>query len=490
MKNHILRIASAALCLVLLFAAAPSDVYASTSAEIKEEIAELEAEAVEITERREDLQAQIAENAAMEDDTLYQKSLIDQEMTITQDEIANTQAQIEQYELLIAEKEAELDLAENNEEDLFFQYRERIRSMEEYGSVTYWSILFKASSFSDLLDRMDMIQEIARSDMAMMAELELASEEIRNAQVALEEAQALVEQEYSALALQEAELAAQSAEAQALIDGYAEEGVLLQSIYDEYELQQEAVLMDLAANQEAYAQALAEEEAARIAAEEEARRQAEEEARKEQERLEQESQNPPQDDDTSTTPSEPDDPQDDPTQDDTQQDDPAQDDTQQEEPQQPEPPQQSEPDPNVPPLPSNVIPDSAAPAGIGFMCPLSGYVLTSPFGWRIHPVYGYERFHYGVDLAAGEGTPIYAAASGTVTVATFEASAGNYVMISHSGGFATSYMHMTHYIVTPGQYVSQGQVIGYVGSTGLSTGAHLHFAVYYNGSFVNPMLYL
>ena len=471
----IMAVSLAVIMLVgLLAGTLAMSVHAASSAEIQEIIDQLEEQSEEIAAEQESLAEQIANTDQLEADMIEQKALIDQEMTLKHQEIENTLATIDQYELLIAEKEAELDLAENNEEDLFLQYRDRIRSMEEYGSVTYWSIIFKASSFSDLLDRMDMIQEIARSDMAMMAELEAASEEIRSAQLALEEAQTLVEAEYAALSEQEAELAAKSAEAQALIDGYVEEGVLLQDIYDQYELQQEAVLMDLAANQEAYAQALAAEEAARIAAEEEARRQAEEEARQEQERLEQENQDQPGGNES--VPDDPDDGSDAPSQDETQQ-----------EPQQPTPPVT---DPNAPPLPSNVIADSAAPAGIGFMCPLGGYVLTSPFGWRIHPVYGYEKFHYGVDLAAGEGTPIYAAAGGTVTVATYEASAGNYVMISHSGGFATSYMHMTHYIVTPGQYVSQGQVIGYVGSTGLSTGAHLHFAVYYNGKFVNPMLYL
>lgn len=442
-------------------------VHAASSAEIQEVIDQLEAESEAIIAQQETLTQQIAETDQLEADMMQQKAAIDQQMTLKHQEIENTLATIAQYELLIAEKEAELDIAEGNESALFESYRERIRAMEEYGGVTYWAILFKAGSFSDLLDRIDMIREIARSDQAMMEELELAAQEILSAQAELEAAQALMEEEYAALSLQEAELAAQSAEAQALIESYMEEGVLLQEIFDEYDLQQQAVLTDLAENQEAYALAVAAEEAARIAAEEEARRQAEEEARREQEeadRLEQET--APQPDNTQTETTQP------------------------EAPQTPQTPQAPQPDPYAPPLPSNVIPDSQAPAGIGFMSPLGWYSISSPFGWRIHPVYGYEKFHYGVDLSASQGTPIYAAAGGTVTVATYESSAGNYVMISHSGGFATSYLHMTHYVVAPGQYVSQGQVIGYVGSTGLSTGPHLHFAMYYNGKFVNPMIYL
>ena len=116
--------------------------------------------------------------------------------------------------------------------------------------------------------------------------------------------------------------------------------------------------------------------------------------------------------------------------------------------------------------------------------------MSSPYGYRVHPVYGDWRFHSGVDFGIGEGSPIYATRSGVVTTATYDWSAGYYVTINHGDGFASSYLHMTHYIVTAGDYVDQGQIIGYVGSTGTSTGPHLHFTIYYNGSTVNPMEYL
>ena len=110
---------------------------------------------------------------------------------------------------------------------------------------------------------------------------------------------------------------------------------------------------------------------------------------------------------------------------------------------------------------------------------------------RIHPIHKVERFHEGVDMAAPQGTPIYAAKSGKVTTTSYQAGgAGYYVSINHGDGFASIYMHMTHYIVKPGQHVSTGQVIGYVGSTGGSTGPHLHFGISYNGTYVNPMSYI
>ena len=132
------------------------------------------------------------------------------------------------------------------------------------------------------------------------------------------------------------------------------------------------------------------------------------------------------------------------------------------------------------------------PASSGWMQPLpaGSYRVSSTFGMRLHPVLGYYRMHNGVDFGCPQGTPIYASRSGQVTIATYSGSAGYYVSINHGDGWSSVYMHMTNYIVSAGQYVTQGQVIGYVGSTGYSTGPHLHFGISYNGTYVNPMNYL
>ena len=110
-------------------------------------------------------------------------------------------------------------------------------------------------------------------------------------------------------------------------------------------------------------------------------------------------------------------------------------------------------------------------------------------GHGIEDVYK-RQFHYGVDLAIGAGTPIYAAKSGTVVQSTMASVNGNYVTIQHSDGTSTLYAHMSSRAVSAGDYVAQGSVIGYVGTTGLSTGPHLHFEIYVNGSTVNPMEYV
>lgn len=111
---------------------------------------------------------------------------------------------------------------------------------------------------------------------------------------------------------------------------------------------------------------------------------------------------------------------------------------------------------------------------------------SSAYGWRIHPIYGTRKFHAGEDIPAGYGAEILAAASGTVITAGWVSGYGNYTVIDHGGGMMTAYGHQSSIAVSVGQTVTQGQVIGYVGSTGNSTGPHLHFEVYINGATVDP----
>lgn len=119
--------------------------------------------------------------------------------------------------------------------------------------------------------------------------------------------------------------------------------------------------------------------------------------------------------------------------------------------------------------------------------PIDGARLSSGFGARRHPILGYSIMHKGVDFAAPTGTPIQAAGSGTVEKAGWNGGYGNYVRIRHSNGFSTAYAHMSRIAAKPGTAVRQGQVIGYVGTTGMSTGAHLHYEVLVNNQQVNPL---
>ncbi len=120
--------------------------------------------------------------------------------------------------------------------------------------------------------------------------------------------------------------------------------------------------------------------------------------------------------------------------------------------------------------------------------PVQGKV-TSGFGYRIHPITGQYKLHTGVDINVGYGTPVYAADGGTVILAGWNGGYGNCIVISHGNGITTLYGHLSSIIVSSGQSVSQGQTIGYVGSTGNSTGPHLHWEVAVNGQQVNPLNY-
>ena len=130
-------------------------------------------------------------------------------------------------------------------------------------------------------------------------------------------------------------------------------------------------------------------------------------------------------------------------------------------------------------------PGSTATGSYTWPCPSCTYI-TSGYGNRIHPIFGTERWHSGIDIGAAAGATVIAADSGTVSVATYSSSYGNYVMIYHSNGTYTLYAHMSSIAVTAGQSVTKGDTIGYVGSTGWSTGPHLHFEIRNSGGTIDP----
>ena len=127
--------------------------------------------------------------------------------------------------------------------------------------------------------------------------------------------------------------------------------------------------------------------------------------------------------------------------------------------------------------------ESSTPSSAGLIWPVSG-PITSPFGWR------WGRMHQGIDIGVPMGTPIKAAAAGTIIYCGWESGYGNLTVIDHGGNLATAYGHQSSIAVTCGEHVAQGQVIGYVGCTGHCTGPHLHFEVRVGGNPVDPMGYL
>ena len=316
--------------------------------------------------------------------------------------------------------------------------------MEEEGEISYWSVLFKAKSFTDLIDRLNMMAEIHAADQRRMNELSEAASAVARAREALATEKAALETSRVELKESQAALDIKRAEADELLAELNEDKRALDQMEADYEAEEAELSAQIAAAEVEYTMALMAEVEARRKAEEERKRK-EEEERKKQEAANKKPGNSNSGSNNSG---------------------------------------------------GSTGGDSGSSSGSGAVSgekwgrPCSWVKLTSPYGYRIHPTLGYRKFHNGVDLANSQGTPIRAARSGKVTVATYGSTYGYYVTINHGDGYSSLYAHMTHYIVSKGQTVSKGQVIGYMGSTGRSTGPHLHFSIFYNGSSVNPMNYI
>lgn len=187
---------------------------AARSDDIQDEISDLQNEASAIKEKKKALQQEIDANKSETRDLVQEKSNIDRSVELTRQEVANTEAQIREYNKLIAAKQEELDVLLAEEAEKTTQYQTRLRAMEEGGTkVSYWAILFKATDFSDLLERIDMIQEIERSDRVMLDNLKESARRIAASREELAVEKISLEEQKDLLAQQKEELDAQRAEA-------------------------------------------------------------------------------------------------------------------------------------------------------------------------------------------------------------------------------------------------------------------------------------
>lgn len=389
---------------------------------LEEQIAELESKKEDLQAQREKLQAGLSEQSSQLDALIAEKSVLEQEIFLLGQEEDAINEQISAYNLLIADKQEELDAAQAKLTELQEQNRDRICAMEKDSGLSYWSILFNAGSFAELLDQMRMISQIHQGDQACLDALEAASREVAEATAALT-------QEREAAEATRQELTATQAELQEKQQKSMETLEELLALGDEYREAIEAAESDMD-----FILAEIDDKQTQLDWE------------KYQQWL---STSVPE-----TTP---------PTEAPTESTESTQE------------PQPSQPDNG---------------GSEGWVVPVDYVYISSPFGTRVHPITGVVTTHYGVDLAAYLGNPIYATRSGVVTQATYGASGGYYVYIDHGDGFTSIYLHMTHYIVSAGDYVEAGQVIGYCGSTGASTGPHLHFGLIYNGAYVDPTKYV
>ena len=413
---------AAVMLLTLFLGLIPGDASAASSSEIRKQINALKEEKEEISKQIAEVQAQYQENEDEIADIIARKNVIDQEIQLLSTQITNINEQISAYNTLIADKQDELDNAQTRYDDLSEENKLRVRTMEEEGTVSYWEVLFKANSFSDLLDRVSMVEEIAESDNRRLTELAEAAEAVENAQVELETEKAELEDTKLELDATQVEMDAKREEADALLQELLTKADDLEALEAEYEAMEEEFLNEIAQKEVEYSEAKQAEWLAFIA-----------------------TSVPPTTESSGSSSSS---------------------------------------------GSSGSSGSSSGGSSGGWLVPCSYTSITSPFGYRTSPTTGASTYHQGVDLDTGTGDRVGATRAGVVTFAGWGNAAGNYVVIDHRDGFTSIYMHLSYYTVSAGQVVSAGEMIGATGSTGVSTGDHLHFGIAYNGVYVNPCNYV
>ena len=390
-RKYVVR--GAALALALLLTALD---FTGALAVTQADINALQSDADELDAKRKELESQLDSLSDDKAQALKRKELLDQQISNTSAQIANVEAQISEYEELITQTEAELADAEEREEAQYELFCSRVRSMEEQGTVSYWSVLFKADSFTDLLSRLDFVNEIMDYDQRVIQDLQDLQQEITEKKESLEDSRSESEAAKAKLVSEKSTLDKQRADAVALVNEINANEAEYQSTLDAIDAEEEAI------------QARIVELSRQLAAQQAASGQ--------------------------TT--------------------------------------------------------SNAALG-GYIWPVSSRRITSPFGNRNTGIAGASTNHKGVDIGGGHySSEVHAAKSGTVIVSQYSSSYGNYVVVSHGSGNTTLYAHMSSRSVSVGQWVDQGDVLGITGSTGISSGPHLHFEITENGVRVDPLQYL
>ena len=386
------RLLTALLLALTLTAAELTPALAVTQADIDS----LKNDAADLTSQRKELESKLD---ALKDDksqALAKKQLLDQKVTNTAAQIKNVEAQIADYAALITQTEAELLDAQQREEAQYELFCTRVRAMEERGKVSYWSVLFKAESFTDLLGRLDIVNEIMDADQAVIDQLQALQVEIEEKKASLEASKAESEAAKADLVAKKTELDAQRKEAIALVNEINDNENEYKETLDELDKEEERI------------QAMIVKKSKELAAQQAAQ---------------------------------------------------------------------------------NGGTSNAALGG--YIWPVSSHYITSTFGGRASPGGIGSTNHKGIDIGrVGYTTEIHAAKAGTVIVSQYSSSYGNYVVVSHGSGNTTLYAHMSSRKVSVGAYVNQGDVLGITGSTGHSTGPHLHFEISETGVRINPLNYL
>lgn len=364
----------------LVYAAAAED--DADEASLKDQLSQLE-------EQKSAVQERIADLTAQANDVQATREALQQEIDLTKQEISTVEQYIERLQQQIDVKTTELEAAEKALAEKEEQFAQTVRTTYEQGDVSYLEVVLNASSFSDLLTRMEIVSAIMEDNQKTVDEYTAAKEDIEQKRDDLQDTQDEQKDYQENLSYKVDDLAASEAEQAALQESLEAYKAESEAEYDRIASEMQDVSNQIAA------------------------------------------------------------------------------------------------------LSAQAAANGSVPMGDGTLIwPTPSCTATnSAYGYRVHPIYGTVKFHAGEDIPAGYGAEILAAASGTVVTAGWVSGYGNYTVIDHGGGLMTAYGHQSSFAVSVGDVVTQGQVIGYVGSTGNSTGPHLHFEVYVNGATVDPKSY-
>ncbi len=393
MKKKLLRPLLALACALALTLGGltPFSMVQDASAVTQEEIDQLQDELNGMSAEKEQLEKELKSLQNDKSAAVAKKENIDKQIAVLQREINGVEALISEYETLIAQTEQEIRENEEEEARQYEKFCQRVRAMEERGTVSYWSVLFHSASFSELLSAMDFISEIMDSDQKVIDDLRSLRAQIEEKKASLQESLAQQQSAKDTLVVKRGELSTQRAEA-------------------------EKVLAELRENEAEYQKVLAEKDAAMERQQEEIVRLSRELAA--------------QNGNTTETYG-------------------------------------------------------------GYIWPCSSKYITSPLGARYTGIPGASTNHAGIDIGrVGYTTKAVAAKAGTVIISAYNKYRGNYVVVSHGSGNTTTYQHLSSRSVSKGDYVAQGQVVGITGSSGVSSGAHLHFEITEGGKIIDPLKYL
>lgn len=380
----------------------------------------------ELEEKQAALEKKLEELESKKDDILTYIQSLDAELNTLTDEISKLNDEIADLNEQLEETQKKLVKAQKKEEQQYETMKKRIQYMYENGETSILEVILSSENIADMLNQVEYVSEITEYDNSLLDRYEETKQKVEEMKAELESTLEAKNLLNEELTMNQQALEEMMEDKQIELAKYEANISETETMTSEYEQQ--------IADQEALVEDLLEKERQRIEEEERKRKEEEERKRKEEEERRKQEALANQNSNNNTN-------------------------------------------------------TSVSTEGYLWPVPSSGRI-TCGFGYRNSPTAGASTYHKGLDIGASSGSNIVATKSGTVVTASYNVAAGNYIMISHGNGVYSVYMHCSKLLVSVGESVSRGDVIALVGSTGVSTGPHLHFGISVNGSYIDPSKYV